>query len=213
MNKNTLIKPTLALFTSAFLVLTGNSIAHSNDSDHTPASYRQVGNKQTPQDAQLLINAVSSNRLAVIKQLVNNGVNIDTPAKGDGTALMLAVKHNNLAMVKGLINLGADINQTSSGDGNPLIVASTQGHLDMVKHLVGQNADINAVVKGDETALINASRKGHFSVVQYLVEQGADVNLVVQATTLAGTKEERSPLNQANSATVRDYLRSQGANK
>jgi ankyrin repeat protein len=210
MKKATLLKPTLTLIASALLLLAGQSIASTNRPDTIITTITSSDNQTRQHEAELLINAATNNRFGVIEQLVNRGININTPVIGDGTVLMVAVKHNNLTMVEDLIDLGADVNQPSQGDGNPLIVASKHGHLNMVKHLLQQHANINTIVPGDETALINASRSGHLAIVQWLVEQGADVNLAVTAKTLFET-ETRSPLNQAANDSIKQYLRSQGA--
>ena len=47
----------------------------------------------------MLINAVTANRLSIVKQLVAEGVDINTPAIGDGTALMIAIGQNNAEMI------------------------------------------------------------------------------------------------------------------
>jgi len=165
---------------------------------------------QSNSDAQMLITAAAANRISVIKQLISDGVDINTPALGDGTALMIAIRKDNSAMIDNLLALGANVNAASPGDGNPLILASKLGNLAVVKKLVSKGAIVDQQVSGDETPLINASSHGELAVVKYLVTQGADVNLAVKARTRNGT-EMRSPLNQANSRHIREYLIEQGA--
>ena len=223
MKMNSFVKPALSILSCAAIVWSSASFAHDDttlnaalNTQSTAAKAVQIAanhvlnSRQSQADAQLLISSVEGNRLSVIEQLVTEGVDINTPALGDGTALMIAVTRGNMTMVEGLIELGADVNQISPGDGNPLIVASKFGQLKMVKKLLEEGADVDAIVKGDETALINASTSDELAIVKWLVEQGADVNLGVNANTRSGS-EFRTPLNRAGSAEVRDYLVSQGA--
>lgn len=144
-----------------------------------------------------------------VRELVQNGADIDARALGQGTALIQAVRSRNLATVDTLLELGADPNRASLGEGNPLIVASRMGLQPIVERLISAGADINRVVTYDETPLINAARSGHLTTVRYLVEHGANVNLGVEADGWLG--RWRTPLNQTQDPAVRAYLTSQGA--
>ncbi len=161
-------------------------------------------------ESTLLIRAVDRNDIDSIRQLQSEGVDINTPAIGDGTALMIAVRRNNPDMVMSLLELGADVNQSSEGDGNPLIVAAMRNNLPLAEMLLNNGADVNAAVPRDETALINASRFGYFELVQMLVSRGADVNLAVR-TGMSDGYEVRSPLNQAATREIEDFLIASGA--
>lgn len=163
-------------------------------------------------ESKSLLNAVENNDLGTINSLLNNGVDINTPLIGDGTALMLAVKRRNSEMVQALIDLGADVNQASMLDGNPLIVAAQTNNLESAKVLLDQGADPNGFVRRDETPLINASHYGHLQMTKLLVEHGADVNLSV-TTGIEDGFETRSPLNRAKSEQIREYLIANGAIK
>lgn len=161
-------------------------------------------------DGKRLIEAVLYDDIEEIKRLQREGVDIDTPAIGDGTALIIAVKRKNQSMVEALIDLGADVNQSSRGDGNPLITAAMVNNIDIAEILIQNGADVNGIVAYDETPLINATRRGYLAMSQFLVEQGADVNLAVNTGVLDGSKI-RSPLNMATNSDVRNYLIEQGA--
>jgi len=162
------------------------------------------------EESELLLAAVSSNNLKVLKVLLEDGIDINTPVIGDGTPLIIAVKRENLELVKSLIDLGADVNQAARGDGNPLITAAMVNNLPIAKLLVENGADVNGIVPGDETPLINATRGGYMALTQWLVENGADVNLKVKTNAWDGF-EVRSPLNQTSSNEIREYLIAQGA--
>ena len=153
---------------------------------------------------------VRTNNVTQIKQLVENGMDINSQFIGDGTPLMMAVAKGKRQMVEAIIGMGADVNQPSPGDGNPLIVAAMKNRLSLAEYLLDQGAELDAIVPGDETALINASRKGHFDMVRLLVEKGADVNLGVMVDSIRGS-EYRSPLSMAKSAQITNYLLAAGA--
>ena len=157
-----------------------------------------------------LIAAVMQNDIATIEQMQNQGVDINTPAIGDGTALIIAVKQDNREMVQALIDLGANVNQSSRGDGNPLITAAMTNNIALAQLLIDNGADINGIVRGDETPLINATRRGYFEMTQLLVNQGADVNLSVK-TGLSDGLKIRSPLNMSRNSEITSYLIENGA--
>lgn len=162
--------------------------------------------KPTQLDHELLA-AAQAGDVATAQQLVEDGANVDTRIRGDGTALIVAARHGQLPMVEQLLQLGANVDKPSRGDGNPLIAAAVGGHDDVIQRLLAAGADVDAVVPGDETPLINAARQGHLEIVKRLIAHGADVNLGVTADM----GEFRSPLNQAKNGDVRNYLLSQGA--
>jgi bla regulator protein blaR1 len=155
-------------------------------------------------------NAVSVKDSSALQSLVEQGVDLNRPVKGDGTALIMAVKQGDRQTVESLLALGVDVNQAARGDGNPLIIAAMLNRLDLAKLLLAHGASVDAVVIGDETALINAAWRGHFAMTQLLVDSGADVNLGVRAMAWDGW-ELRSPLSMAKTQQIRDYLVSRGA--
>ena len=157
-----------------------------------------------------LIEAVINQDIDTITMMSNNGVDLDTPARRDGTALMIAVKRNDMDMVNALLDLGANPDQSSMGDGNPLIIAAQRNNLQAAQLLIDRGADVNKVVPRDETPLINATGRGDLGMTRLLVENGADVNQRVR-TGYSDGYELRSPMNMARTQAIRDYLISQGA--
>jgi len=157
-----------------------------------------------------LLKAVKANDIGAIQALLDDGVNINTPVIGDGTALMIAVKRRNASMTQALIELGADVNQASMFDGNPLIIAAKTNNLALAQLLIDHGADVNGYVRRDETPLINATTRGHLDMTRLLVEHGANVNLSI-TTGIEDGFEIRSPLNRATNDKVRQYLITNGA--
>lgn len=163
---------------------------------------------------EMLMEAIKDQDYGMIDLMIKNGLDINTPIRGDGTALIVAVKTENREMVEALIKLGANVDQAARGDGSPLIAASWKGNVDLARMLIEKGAGVNKVVPGDETALINASRRGHLDFVELLVENGADVNLGLHVDNRGRTGTEyRSPLNMASNKKIIDYLISKGAKK
>lgn len=168
-------------------------------------------NYDSKADAELLVSAVNANRINVIEQLVQEGLDINQALIGDGTPLMIAIQNKNLTLANKLVAMGADINQPSPGDGNPLIVAVKTKNLKIVKSVHQHGAELDAIVEGDETPLINAVQTGDLDIVKYLVEQGADVNLAVKVRTISNGWETRSPLSKASTRAIESYLKEHGA--
>ncbi|TQV74177.1 peptidase M56, BlaR1 [Exilibacterium tricleocarpae] len=152
-----------------------------------------------------LLSAVTDNDLTAIQGMIADGLDINTPMAGEGTALIVAVRRKNLTLVRALIGLGADVNQAAIGDGNPLITAAMMDSTGIADVLLAHGADIDAVVPYDETPLINAARRGHLAMTRWLVENGADVNLKVE-TADRDNDEIRSPLNMASTEEIRSFL-------
>lgn len=162
-------------------------------------------------EGEALINAVLLEDVQRLEFLVKEeGIDIDTPAIGDGTALIIAVRENLPEMVDALISLGADVDQSSRGDGNPLIMAAMTNNLEIAKQLLDYGAQVNAVVVNDETPLINATRRGLFDMTKLLVDHGADVNLKVKTRWVDGSVI-RSPLNMTGVDEIKAYLVERGA--
>ncbi|WP_262992110.1 ankyrin repeat domain-containing protein [Alteromonas salexigens] len=133
-----------------------------------------------------------------------------TITPGDGTPLTRAVALGNTELAAALLAQGADINQPVPLEGSALIVATKSDHPAMIGFLLAKGAEVNQVVAGDETALITASRLDRVSIARQLIAAGADINLGVNAETTGG-KVWRTPLNQANSQTMRALLIDAGA--
>lgn len=160
----------------------------------------------SPQDIALVAAARDGN-LVRVRELVGAGAGVNAAVKGDGSALIVAAGNGDRALVEALLALDADVNMPVEGDGAPLTVAAARGHLPVVERLIAAGARVDAASAYDESALISAVRNDHIDVVRRLVTLGADVNQGVWADE----GRWRTPLNQARSTPMRDYLRSRGA--
>ena len=166
------------------------------------AAARSVNHvRQWSQIGEQLAEAGEEGRMDIIKQFLDAGIDVNTVAEGDGTALIGACKGGHAELVRYLIDRGADVNLASPGDGNPLINAAREGHLEIVQILLDAGANINEVVPGDENPLINAARYGQEYVVNLLITRGADVN----ARAYEGT-ELRTALKMARRGGYKDIV-------
>jgi beta-lactamase regulating signal transducer with metallopeptidase domain len=176
-----------------------------------------------------LIEAIDNGDVAIVRELLDHGANVNAAVDGDGSPLIVAAREGHLDLVRLLLDRGADPNLGVPGDGAALIMAAREGHLAIVQVLLDRGADIELVVPGDENALIQASGEGHLGVVKLLVSRGANVNarVLVEGTYTAigsdargrgrwdaALQEWRTPLKMATRgghAAVAAFLRSAGA--
>lgn len=127
-------------------------------------------------EGERLIEVIRRNDLQALTEILNSGLDINTPVPGEGSALIEAVRQGHREIVKLLIGAGADVNQPSPGDGNPMIAAARHNRMALAELLYRRGADLDAVVPRDGTPLIVAIRSGHYAMAEQLIEWGADVN-------------------------------------
>lgn len=134
--------------------------------------------------------AVKQGNLELVKQMVNNGQNIeakDEAALGQ-TALGWAAFIGYEDMVDYLLEKNADLFATDRGDvSNALKSAGLGKDADIFKkihHLVKDKVDLNNQTNDTqgETILIVAASNDRQDIVEYLLEQGANPNLVTTET-------------------------------
>jgi bla regulator protein blaR1 len=123
-----------------------------------------------------LVEAADEGDLGGVRELLDQGADVNAAVDGDGSALIVAAREGYLQLVRLLLDRGADVNLAVSGDGAPLIMAAREGHLAIVRLLLDRGAEIDLIVPADENALIQASGSGQLAVVQLLVSRGANVN-------------------------------------
>ncbi|MCO4798756.1 MAG: ankyrin repeat domain-containing protein [Colwelliaceae bacterium] len=162
------------------------------------------------EQSEALVQHIEENNIEFVTSIINKGFDINTDLEGDGTALIIASRNDHKTLVQALLDLGADVNHATQRDGTALTAATISNNVEIAKLLYLQGAELDLITEYDETALINASRYGHFKLVSFLVENGADVNLGVNAKTAKGIVY-RSPLKNAKTQKIRDYLILNGA--
>ena len=124
--------------------------------------------------------AAKNNAVAVMKKLMDFGLNINEPANGD-SLLKPACFEGNTEMIQFLIERGADVNGINNGE--PISVAARRGYIDIVRYLIDNGANVNgnnifSDGSGGESVLMYAIKGGQLECVKLLVENGADINYV-----------------------------------
>jgi ankyrin repeat protein len=119
---------------------------------------------QTP-----LFYATQNGHEAVVKLLLEKGVDVTRVAINGWTLLHNASKSGHADVVKLLLEKGADVTAATKNGWTPLHNASKSGHADVVKLLLEKGADGAAAAIDGRTPLQLASKNGHAEVVKLLV--------------------------------------------
>jgi ankyrin repeat protein len=155
-------------------------------------------------DEALLLQSIYDKDAKKAKDLIEKGVDVNSPDKVTGaTPLIAASLRGDASLVKLLLEKGADVTAHTKfgvtavmaasldpkneevikllfdqGAGIDLILQSAgQGDLDAVKALVELGVKVNQAHKATgDTPLMYAALSGNKDLVAYLLEQGADVN-------------------------------------
>lgn len=122
--------------------------------------------------------AAKQNNIVLLKQLIQQSVDIEARDPSGATALMLATRANHIQAAKLLIENGADVNAKDRIDDSPYLYAGARGHLDILKMTLLHGADITSVNRYGGTALIPAAERGHVEAVEILIRAGVRVDHV-----------------------------------
>ncbi len=120
-----------------------------------------------------LINAATSGRVEVVRDLLGQGVDVNSKNPAGRTALMGAAANGNIRTVRALLGAGADVNATDAQGGTALMAASAFGFSIIVEQLITLGADVNIKDKGGNSALSMATKGKHEEVVTLLGDAGA----------------------------------------
>ncbi|KAE9271703.1 hypothetical protein PR003_g30434 [Phytophthora rubi] len=120
--------------------------------------------------------AAKNGRIEVVRELIENGADVNVQDDKGTTALMAAAEYDQLEMVKFLIEHGASLTTTNNSGDTALIIAAEKGPIKVCQFLAEQpGTDVNATNKLGCTALMAAALNGHPKVVQYLAcQHGCD---------------------------------------
>jgi hypothetical protein len=124
--------------------------------------------------------------LAMVKELVEGGANIEEIDNEGKTALLLAshsaakpsLRPNNFEIVRYLVKCGANVAHSDRNSMTALHWACFDGNAQTVKCLIKHGARVTERDKTGMTALLNAACDGSLEVVQYLLssEGGASIS-------------------------------------
>ncbi len=125
-----------------------------------------------------LIEASANNEPATVKQLLQQGANVDSQDLRGRSALLVAVAENHIEVARLLIEAGANVNLQDRIQDSPLLLAGAEGTLEILKMILGANPDFSLYNRYGGTALIPACERGHVEVVKTLLNTDVDINHV-----------------------------------
>ncbi len=124
-----------------------------------------------------LYQAVSiGNGTAIVKLLLEKGVDVNAVTATGETALMAAAR-NNLEAMRLLLEKKVNVNARNGAGGTALMAAAATGNAEAVRLLLDHGADAKLLTKKQDSALGAAATAGVEESVRLLLEHGADVNV------------------------------------
>jgi cytochrome c len=130
----------------------------------------------SPATAGPLHDAVKAGDVAQVKQLIEQGEDVNQDDRRLGTPLHQAAVWGTREMAELLLAEGADANFDNSLLGTPLKLAAYKGNEAVAAVLIANGADVGAADAHGLTPLHAAAEGGRPALVELLVENGADVN-------------------------------------
>lgn len=125
----------------------------------------------------LLFQAVKEGKKEQVKNLIDDGANIDEIGENGNTPVMVATQTGDVELVRLFIQEDADIDQQNKHLDNVLLYASAEGNFDIVELAIEAGADTTITNRFGGTALIPAADRGHVDIVRLLLERSdVDIN-------------------------------------
>jgi cytochrome c len=164
----------------------------------------------SPAAAGPLHDAVKTNDIAQIRQLIEQGQDVNKVQFPVGSPLHYAAISGNAEIAELLLTEGAEVDLDSSL-GTPLKAAALKGNEAVAVELIANGADVLATSGDGTTPLHAAAQGGNASMVELLIESGADVN--ARSVAESG-RPSFAPVHSAGQALhfdIVDLLRAYGA--
>lgn len=153
-----------------------------------------------------LVQAAESGQVERLQQLLDRGLDVDSPQPGGWTALMAAAAYGHTDAFELLLARGADVHKTDDSGNTALHHAICGGKDAIVRALLQRGADVNARTQHGTTPLHMAVQEQRLRIIRRLIDAGADVN--------AQTSDEAdvTPLKQGfKNPKIRSLLEAAGA--
>ncbi|KAI9547511.1 hypothetical protein NQZ68_017064 [Dissostichus eleginoides] len=129
----------------------------------------------------LLTQAISKGDIGTVKQLLDDGMDVETRLSFDWTPLMCAVSMVNYELTELLLDRGAGANFSKDNWTVLMACCSAAGSEDKIARcveiLLSRNADPNMVDRSQMTCLMLAAWNGRVKVINLLVSHGAEINI------------------------------------
>ena len=120
--------------------------------------------------------AAEKGELGVVKDLLEDGADVNKQDKKGKTALHYAATEGHSKIVRILIVKKGDVNVKDQNGETPLHFASYKGYLGIVETMVENGANINVKGINGFTPLHYALAHKDSEITRYLIEKGADIN-------------------------------------
>lgn len=150
--------------------------------------YQRAGVQiEATEGAAILLASAYNGEEAVVRILLDSGIDIEAKNDSVWTALHFAARYGGETVVRFLLERGANKEERTDKGSTALHLATAKrGNAGMLKLLLENGFDIDARDNDERTALHEAACRGHWLLVQYLLEQGANINAKTSdgATTL-----------------------------
>ena len=135
-------------------------------------------NKETALHVALGIQVPSEElRLNIVKNLIQNGAEIDARNKYKNTPLHYAANNGDLEIFQHFLDHGAQIEAKDDVERTPIVFAVYKNHFEIVKCLIEKGAQLDIKIKYGCTALHFAAEYSSLEIVKLLVENGANVDV------------------------------------
>ena len=123
-----------------------------------------------------LHDAAKADDLAKVKQLLEQGADVNARDIYQRTPLHSAACFGNTAVTALLIEKGADVHARDKSQRTPLHYAADCGNTAVAALLIEKGADVNARDNYQKTPLHLAARDGKTDIAKLFIEKGADVH-------------------------------------
>lgn len=127
--------------------------------------------------------AIAEGDRGKVTQMLDDGIPVDLPSPGGGSALSHAVILGKIDVAYLLIDRGADINHAADNGATALHDASANGRTELVAKLLEAGADPNAKNEAELTALHGVGVTGFAEIGELLINAGAELHPVARGKT------------------------------
>ena len=127
----------------------------------------------------VLMNAVKNNDVALVRELISQGININELDVNKDAPLIIAAYKGYTEIVKSLLKAGADVSVVDPGmKATALHAAAYAGNAEVAKLLIEYKIDVNKQGPyNGYTALHDAVWQNNIETAQILIEAGANLNI------------------------------------
>lgn len=129
------------------------------------------------EEFELLISAITSNALPVVKTLLALDINKNSIHEKIYTPVHVAVQHNRVSIISMLFEQQFDCNTQNYAGQTPLLIAATHKRSKVMQILLQAGANPNIISDDKETALSESIDKNNIDGVKHLINANADLSI------------------------------------